>query len=885
MSQPIDRYEPSTFEAEIYKRWEDADAFKPRGDGEPYVIMLPPPNITGSLHMGHALQDTLMDVLIRYHRMKGEKVMWLPGMDHAALPTNKILIDQLQSEGTTREAIGRDAFAERARSWYAQTGATILQQMKRLGASCDWSRQRFTMDDDYYRAVQETFIRYFERGYIYRGARIVNWDPTTQTTVSDLEIDYKTERAPYYYFQYGPFEISTARPETKFADKYVVMHPSDDRYTQYKHGETFVAEWINGPIIATVIKDEAADPNVGSGVMTITPWHSVVDFEIAQRHKLDLEQVIDFEGKLLPIAEEFAGQTISEARPKIVEKLEQKKLLIKIDEKYEHNIALNDRGKGVIEPQIMRQWFVDMSKLKEEAMNAVDQNLITFIPPRWKKHFLTWMNTVRDWNINRQIWLGHRIPVWWKTGVHGTDKEDGNFIVSLEKPVGDFTQDPDVLDTWFSSALWPFATLGWPRKSAERSGDKRDDLDIYYPTSVLVTGRDILYLWVARMIFSGLELMKGEEFGRAQRDDHHAKRGGRSVEERIPFTEVFIHPTVLTKEGKRMSKSLGTGIDPLTLIDEYGADATRFGLMSQMSYDSQAIKFDEGDVKAGRNFANKLWNIARLIKSLPLSEGEKEGVDTEPVEGVEVSIADQWIEQRFSSVRDLYYRALDEYKVGEAARLVYGFIWNDFADWYLEIVKHEGSGQVARRVFIESLKLLHPLMPFVSEVLWQKMGQTGLLITSPLAAPMKISSDASSAMIKFQDVVTTIRSMRTLLEIPVKAKINIWVEQPILPLAAAALTRADVVAEVVPGMHQLPLTSGGTVGIASAHITAESIATAQKQLDTTIAELRKFLERLSATLVRMKDKAPPAVVTEKERQKDLILQQLAQAERSRAALG
>ena len=796
-----------------------------------------------------------MDILVRYRRMQGRAVLWLPGTDHAALPTNKIIVDQLRAEGTTPAAVGRDVFLERTRTWYAKVGAQIIQQMKRLGVSADWSRLRFTMDDAYYRAVQEAFVRYFERGYIYRGARIVNWDPATQTTVSDLEIEYKTEAAPYYYFQYGPFEISTARPETKFGDKYVVMHPEDARYAQYQHGDTFEAEWINGPVTATIIKDAAADPAVGSGVMTITPWHSAIDFEIAQRHHLAMEQIIDFSGKLLPIAGEFAGLSIEEARPKTVEKLAAKGLLVKVDDTYRHNIALNDRGKGVIEPQVMRQWFVDMSRLKHETIEVAEKELIRFVPPRWKKHFLTWMTNVRDWNINRQIWLGHRIPVWWKSGTHGTEREEGNFVVAIDKPAGEgWQQDPDVLDTWFSSALWPFATLGWPEQS--------DDLKTFYPTSVLVTGRDILYLWVSRMIFSGLELLQGEPFG------------NRSQTERLPFHEVFIHPTVLTKEGKRMSKSLGTGIDPVGLIDEYGADATRFGLVSAMSYDSQAIKFDEGDVKAGRNFANKVWNIARLIASDTVRPGAE-------------SVADRWIVQRYNIARAEYYAALEEYKIGEAARRLYSFLWSEYADWYLEILKYEGHRETARAVFIESLKLLHPIMPFMTEALWQQLEQPGMLIMASPAGPLEASAEPETtehSMKKFQDVVATVRSARTLLGIPTSATITIWIDEVALPHALSALTRSTLTPAETDGMHRFPLREGTYVAIASEHITPQRLAAARGRLAATIVELTQRLQQLSETLSRMAGKAPAKVVEQKHELVAQLQAQLEETQRSRDAL-
>ena len=833
------QYDPKKHESKIYAQWESSGAFAPnqaalQAGQEPYTIMLPPPNITGSLHIGHALQDTIMDILARYHRLHGRPVLWQPGTDHAAIATNKVIENQLHDEGKTRHDIGREAFLERTEEWYANTSAEILNQMKRLGCSCDWDRSRFTMDERYVAAVTQAFIRYHERGYIYRGARIVNWDPTTQTTVSDLEIDYHTETTPFYYFKYGPFEIGTARPETKFGDKYIVVHPTDERFAQYQHGETFETEWINGPITATIIKDEAADPAVGSGAMTITPWHSAIDFEIAQRHNLDSEQIIDFDGKLLPIAGEFAGQDIETARPKIVAKLKDKGLLVRADENYEHNLARNDRGKGTIEPQVMRQWFVDMQKLKADTITAVENDEVAFLPTRWRKHFLKWMHEVHDWNINRQIWLGHRLPVWWKQGTHGTSSEEGNYVIATEKPAGDYEQDPDTLDTWFSSALWPFATLGWPESTA--------DLKTFYPTTVLVTARDILYLWVARMIFSGLALMQGEEYG------------NRDQLARLPFRDVFIHPTVLTKDGKRMSKSLGTGIDPLELIDEYGADATRFGLMYQMSYDAQAIKFDTAAITSGRNFANKLWNIARFLESLD---------DTD-----EPTPADHWIQQRQAAVTAEVETLLAEYKFGEAVRTLYAFIWNDFADWYLEILKTGGSTQTARSVFTAILHLVHPVMPHVTEVIWQathdKQGQL-MESTWPTAAGTPADPAIDQAIAEFKDIVTTTRSARTLLSIPPGATIKLHVPSDHnLTSALASLTRATLVDAPPATAKNFPLASGRSVAIASEHITPESLAAAREKLTAEIDQTEKWLAAGQASLEKMRAKAPEKVVTEKE---------------------
>lgn len=844
------QYDPKQHESTVYKQWEESGAFKPNQEAleagkKPFVIMLPPPNITGSLHMGHALEGTMIDIIIRYHRMLGQPTLWVPGTDSAAIATNRVINEQLVAEGTTRDEIGREEFMKRVDAWYEKTGAEILNQMKRLGCSCDWNRGRFTMDEEYIKAVTHAFIEYYKKGYIYRGARIVNWDPKTQTTVSDLEIDWKTEKAPFYTFRYGPFEISTARPETKFGDKYVVMHPDDERYAKYKHGDTFEAEWINRPVTATVIKDKAIDPSFGTGVMTITPWHDATDFAIAERHDLDMEQIIGFDGKLLPIAEEFAGQPIEQARSKIVKKLEDKGLLVSINEGYEHNVALNDRGKGVLEPQVMRQWFVDMSKLKGKAIEAGMQDQIAFVPPRWKKHYLDWLQDVHDWNINRQIWLGHRIPVWWKVGAHGTDNEEGNYVVSADPPSseseGDWEQDPDVLDTWFATALWPFAALGWPEHT--------DDLKAFYPTSTLTSARDILYLWDTRMIFSGLEFM-----------------------DEVPFQDLLIHPTVMAKGGQRMSKSLGTGVDPLELIEEYGADATRFGLMYQMSYDMQQMKFDEEAIKAARNFANKIWNIARLLDGLE--------------ERTEESIADAWIRDRLTAVTVEVTDLLQAYKIGEAARTLHEFVWQEYADWYLEIVKVEGSTQTAHDIFKEILILLHPFMPHITEVLWQHgSGAEKLIITAwPQTNEVSVSEERIHAVRCFQAAVTAIRSARTLLSIKPGTIVDVYYDGPNdLPKAFRSMAHANILQTKTDMMKQFPL-EGGQIFIGSEEITEESVRVAREKLTRDEAKAEALLQVTGKTLQNMRGKAPDKKVAEKETLLEQTKQKLAEIRKSRQLL-
>ncbi len=846
------QYDPQAHETAVYDTWEKSGAFCPNqaalDDGRPpYVIMLPPPNITGSLHMGHALQDTLIDALIRYHRMQGEPTLWLPGTDHAAIATNKVLETQLQAEGKTRWDLTRAEFLQRAEAWYQTTGTTIISQMKRLGCSCDWSRERFTMDNKYVQAVNAAFIAYFNQGYLYRGLRIVNWDPKAQTTVSDLEIEYKTEKTPYYYLQYGSIEISTARPETKFGDKYVVVHPDDPRYAHLKHGDQFEAEWINGPITATVIKDTASDPAIGSGAMTITPWHSVVDFEIAQRHHLDMEPIIDLNGRLLPIAGEFAGMTIAEARPKIVAKLEQKGLLNRIDEKYEHNLALNSRGNGVIEPQVMRQWFINMEKIKANTIKVATDDTIQFVPPHWKAKFINWMENVRDWNISRQIWLGHRLPVWWKPGTRDTDHEEGNYVISVDKPAdGEWEQDPDVLDTWFSSALWPFATLGWPEATT--------DLKTFYPTSLLVTARDILYLWVARMIFSGLDLLKDPQFQRPE------------ISDRIPFRQVLIHPTILAKNGQRMSKSLGTGIDPLELIDKYGADATRFGLLFQISYDTQALKFDEEAIKSARNFANKIWNIGRYLDSLD-SNGH-------------TTIADTWIQSRLNEVIQQVSQLINDHKLGEAARTLYDFIWKDYADWYLEIIKTDGSPAVAKQVFRQILALLHPFMPHLTEILWQNFGDTDALITSAWPTAGDIESDSLTAITRFQQTVTALRSARKLFNLSPSETITVWVADPVIPSAFQRLVKCQLESEHLKSGIMIPVSGADPAELSAPSLTADKLAQGITQLKSNQAKLTQLISQHHNILEKMQGKAPDAIIAAKTTEVATLRQELDQITRS-----
>ncbi len=699
-------YDHTTTEAAIYKKWEDSGYFNPdnlphRLDAqgkwvertEPFSIVLPPPNVTGTLHLGHAYEDALQDAFVRFARMQGKKALWVPGTDSAAIATqSKVEGELYKKEKKTRYDIGREELLKRIEVFTEESKNTILNQVRRMGSSLDWSRFAYTMDAQRYSAVMEAFVRMYDAGLVYRGDRIVNWDPKLQTTVSDDEIEHVEETTPFYYFKYGPFVIGTVRPETKFGDKYVVMHPDDARYKQYAHGQKIELEWINGPVVATVIKDEAGDMEFGTGVMTITPAHSGVDFEIAQRHGLDIERVIDDRGILLPIAGEFQGQHIKKARAAIVEKMKAKGLIEKIDEAYTHNIATNSRGGGTIEPQIKLQWFVAVNKeftkdgktttLKELMQEAVRSGAVKILPDHFEKIYYHWIDNLRDWCISRQIWFGHRIPAWYK----------GDEIkISINSPGDGWEQDPDTLDTWFSSALWPFSTLGWPKETK--------DLKTYYPGALMAPGYEILFFWVARMI-----LMSGFLLGST------------------PFKTVFLHGMVRDKNGKKFSKSLGNGIDPIEMIDRYGADALRMSLLVGAAAGND-IKFDESRVKGYKLFSNKLWNVARFIL-----EGAEGAAPTT------LNEADKKLRDECDALVADVTLDLTQYRVYMAAEKLYHYVWDRLAAEILEESKPilKGADEAAKSsrqtlllsLLSDSLKLLHPFMPFVTEEVWSSMPGT-----------------------------------------------------------------------------------------------------------------------------------------------------------------
>lgn len=710
-------YDPTSVESDIYSEWEKSGYFNPdvcvsKGvtlpDAETFSIVLPPPNETGILHVGHASMAAIEDAFVRFNRMRGKKTLWVPGTDHAAIATNAVVEKNLGKKNIKRHDIGREAFLKEVEAHTQSSRGTILSQIRTLGASLDWSRLAYTLDEKRNTAVTTAFKTLYELGLIYRGDRIVNWDTKAQTVISDDEIVWKEETVPFYYLQYGPFQIGTARPETKFGDKYVVMHPDDARYKEYTHGQTIELEWINGPVTATVIKDPVIDMEFGTGVMTITPWHDKTDFELAQRYQLEKQQIIDTFGKLLPVAGEFAGLKITDARTKVIEKLKEKGLLVKVDEKYTHQVATSERTEAVIEPQIMRQWFIAVDKtftlphselsgfkagdsvtLKELMLSVVKNGDIKILPDRFEKVYYHWVENLYDWCISRQIWFGHRIPAWYRSAELTTGKGEEVFVGDAA-PGAEWTQDEDTLDTWFSSGLWTFSTLGWPEETS--------DLKAYHPTSILETGYDILFFWIARMILMSTSLLG-----------------------QIPFKTVYLHGLVRDGQGRKISKSLGNNIDPVDMSTKYGTDALRMSLVVGVGPGNDN-NLSEDKIRAHKKFANKLWNIARFVL---------EAAQDTPDEQPQLRPEDTTRVEELSALAKEITQDYEQYRLYLAGEKLYHYIWHTLADVILEERKAVLSGDDAAArhsaqwtllyILSVSLKLLHPLMPFITEEIWKSL--------------------------------------------------------------------------------------------------------------------------------------------------------------------
>ncbi|MDJ0634337.1 MAG: valine--tRNA ligase [Xenococcaceae cyanobacterium MO_188.B29] len=761
------QYDPKATEAKWQQFWTENQIFKasPDNDGEPYCIVIPPPNVTGSLHMGHAFESSLIDTLTRYHRMIGRNTLWLPGTDHASIAVSTILDKQLKAEGKTRYDLGRDNYLARAWQWKEKSKGTIINQLKRLGVSVDWSRERFTMDEGLSEAVKTAFIQLYEEELIYRGNYLVNWCPSSESAVSDVEIENKEVDGHLWHFRYpltegnGYIEVATTRPETMLGDTGVAVNPNDDRY---KH---LIGKTITLPIMGReipIIADELVDPEFGTGCVKVTPAHDLNDFEMGKRHNLPFINIMHKDGTLNENAGEFEGQDRFVARKNVVKKLEELEVLVKTED-YKHSVPYSDRGKVPVEPLLSTQWFVKMKSLAQKALTFLDeQDSPHYVPERWHKVYRDWLVKIKDWCISRQLWWGHQIPAWYVVSETAGEITDNTpFVVAhdaesaKEKAVAKYgenislEQDPDVLDTWFSSGLWPFSTMGWPEETA--------DLKTYYPNSTLVTGFDIIFFWVARMT-----MMAG----------HFTNQ--------MPFKDVYIHGLVLDENGQKMSKSKGNGIDPLLMIDKYGTDALRYTLIKKVAGAGQNISFDyerktdeSQSVEASRNFANKLWNASRFVMmnldgKTPQELGEP-AID-------QLELCDKWILSRFYQVVKTTRANIEVYGLGEAANELYEFIWGDFCDWYIELVKsrlwkdnNSSTRPIAQQtiayVLEGTLKLLHPFMPHITEEIWQTLTQANsdrvlALQSYPEVAENLISPQLEQNFELLFGIIRTIRNLR-----------------------------------------------------------------------------------------------------------------------------
>ncbi len=748
------QYSPRDVEDRIYQFWLDGHYFHAKldPDKKPYTIVIPPPNITGQLHMGHALDETLQDILIRFRRMQGYDTLWLPGTDHASIATEAKIVESMKKEGLTKDDLGREGFLKRAWEWKAQYGGRIVEQLKKLGSSCDWERERFTLDEGCSRAVREVFVRLYEKGLIYRGERIINWCPHCQTSISDAEVEYAEKDGSFWHVRYpfadgsGYVELATTRPETMLGDTAVAVHPDDERYKSLV-GKKLILPLVNKEI--PLIADEYVEMDFGTGVVKITPAHDPNDFEVGLRHNLEVINVMTDDGHMTDDCGKYAGMDLYECRKAIVKDLEEGGYLVKV-EPMKHNVGSCYRCHTTVEPRVSKQWFVKMEPLAKPAIDIVRDGTVKFIPDRMSKVYFNWMDNIKDWCISRQLWWGHRIPAWYCP-------DCGELIVTREDPNAcpkcgcqNLSQDPDTLDTWFSSALWPFSTLGWP--------DKTPEIEHYYPTNTLVTGYDIIFFWVARMIFSACEYT-GEQ----------------------PFDTVLIHGLVRDAQGRKMSKSLGNGIDPLEIIDKYGADALRFALATGNSPGND-MRFSDEKVEASRNFANKIWNAARFIL-MNLDENEPA-----PHLPDELALEDKWILSQYNTVVKEVTDNLEKFELGMAVQKLYDFIWDVFCDWYIELAKirlQQGgeAAKPARAVLVyvmsNTLKLLHPFMPFITEEIWQTLPHNGeaiLVSPWPVYDAALAFSQEEAKMERIMRAIRAVRNRRSEMNVPPSKKAHVYIE-------------------------------------------------------------------------------------------------------------
>ena len=748
-------YNPKEVEDKIYDFWQEGNYFHAEVDKDkkPYTIVMPPPNITGQLHMGHALDNTLQDILIRWRRMQGYSALWLPGTDHASIATEAKIVEAMRKEGITKEDLGREKFLERAWEWKKEYGGRIVSQLKKMGSSCDWERERFTMDEGCSKAVKEVFVRLYNKGLIYRGERIINWCPHCKTSISDAEVEFEEQAGHFWHLRYpltdgsGYLELATTRPETLLGDTAVAVNPSDERYKDLL-GKTLTLPLVGREI--PIVADDYVDVDFGTGVVKITPAHDPNDFQVGLRHNLPVINVMTDDAKIVEDYPKYAGMDRYEAREAIVKDLDEGGFLVKV-EKHDHNVGTCYRCHNTVEPRVSKQWFVKMDELAGPAIECVKSGKTKFVPERFNKIYYHWMENIRDWCISRQLWWGHRIPAYYCD-------ECGEVTVAKEMPekcpkcgCTHLHQDEDTLDTWFSSALWPFSTLGWP--------DKTPELDYYFPTNTLVTGYDIIFFWVARMIFSSVEQMNSQ-----------------------PFDTVFIHGIVRDENGVKMSKSLGNGIDPLLVIDQYGADALRMFLATGNSPGND-MRYSEKRVEACRNFANKLWNASRFVHM------NIDDYDVKNELPATLETEDKWILHTLNNVAKEVNENLEKFELGVALSKIYDFIWNSYCDWYIELCKarlqSEGeTAQNARQVLIyvldKILKLLHPFMPFITEEIWQTIphdteGKTVMLEKYPEYDPSLDFPSEAEEMMKVMEAITAIRTQRNEMNVPPSKKAKLFI--------------------------------------------------------------------------------------------------------------
>ena len=864
------KYQPQEVEAGRYQQWLDQDLFKPNGNKEakPYSIVIPPPNVTGKLHLGHAWDTTLQDMIIRQKRMQGFDTLWLPGMDHAGIATQAKVEEKLREQGVSRYDLGREKFVEQVWDWKEEYAGHIREQWSKLGLSLDYSRERFTLDNGLSDAVRKVFVSLYEKDLIYRGEYIINWDPQARTALSDIEVIHKDVEGAFYHMSYpladgsGVLEIATTRPETMLGDTAVAVHPDDERY-QALIGKTVILPLVDKEI--PIIADEYVEMEFGTGVVKITPAHDPNDFEVGNRHDLPRVNVMNDDGSMNDLAGKYAGMDRFEARKQVIKDLDALGRLVKI-EKMVHSVGHSERTGVVVEPRLSTQWFVKMQPLAQAAIqNQETEEAVEFYPPRFNQTFLRWMENVHDWVISRQLWWGHQIPAWYH-------KETGEMYVGMEAPADaeNWTQDEDVLDTWFSSALWPFSTMGWPDEEAE-------DFKRYFPTNTLVTGYDIIFFWVSRMIFQSLEFT-----------------------DKRPFNNVLIHGLIRAEDGRKMSKSLGNGIDPMEVIEQYGADALRW-FLSNGSAPGQDMRFSYEKMDAAWNFINKIWNASRFVLM------NVEGMTVADIDfSGEKSVADRWILTRLNETIEKVTELFDRFEFGEAGRQLYNFIWDDFCDWYIEMSKetlygdNEAAKQVNKSVLVytldQILRLLHPIMPFVTEEIWSQLpheGESLVVAAYPTVQPELNDEAAAKGMEVLKELIRSVRNIRSEVNTPLSKPITLLIQtsdeavDSFLKANQNYIDRFCNPEELVidsaleaPELAMSAVLTGATIFLPLAGLIniEEEIARLEKELDKWNKEVKRVQGKLANE--RFVSNAPEAVVAEERaKEADYLEKQKAVEER------